>query len=419
MAATMLHYLGFGSTANPTESQPTTTQSSVRSLPASWYTSQEMYELERRAIFSRRWLMMTHASRLKGPGDWLRYNVAGYDLVIIRDREGNINAFHNVCRHRAYPVVEKEGQGTAMILACRYHGWSYGLNGKLAKATGFKDIDNFDKENNGLLRIHTKTDRNGLIWINMDAQELPEVPWDEHFQDVDVQARYDPLNFDDYELDHTYELDGDYNWKILADNFNECYHCPTTHADIPTFLNLDSFDSQLKDGHIQHECVYTKEQLDRGLNVSSTYYFPNASMSVSPHFMMIQKFLPAGPKRSAMHYEIYRNKHSTDEDFKVISEMYARVMAEDKVLCANAQKNINTGVYVSGQLHPKFEKAPLFFQSTARQVVTEHFRREKKEGREVWAARQPLPADAAAVREDEEVCQGLACGSDKARLFDW
>lgn len=62
---------------------------------------------------------MTHSSRLKKAGDWLRYNVAGYDLFIIRDRQDNINAFHNVCRHRAYPVIEKEGQGTAQILACR------------------------------------------------------------------------------------------------------------------------------------------------------------------------------------------------------------------------------------------------------------------------------------------------------------
>lgn len=115
----------------------------------------------------------------------------------------------------------------------------------------------------------------------MDSKETPEVSWEEHFDNVDVQSRYDEIDFDNYDLDHTYQLDGDYNWKILADNFNECYHCPTTHADIPTFLNLDSFDSELKDGHIQHKCEYTPEQLDKGLNVSSTYYFPNSSMSVS------------------------------------------------------------------------------------------------------------------------------------------
>ena len=178
------------------------------------------------------------------------------------------------------PVRVLLGGGVLTIVA-RYHGWSYGLNGKLAKAGGYQDLDDFDKTQNGLFRIHTRIDSNGFIWINMDAKEEPEVSWEEHFAKVDIQQRYEPINFDNYELAHTYQLDGAYNWKILADNFNECYHCPTTHADIPTFLNLESFDSDTKDGHIQHHCEYTPEQLERGLNVSSTYYYPNASMSVS------------------------------------------------------------------------------------------------------------------------------------------
>jgi phenylpropionate dioxygenase-like ring-hydroxylating dioxygenase large terminal subunit len=155
------------------------------------------------------------------------------------------------------------------------------LNGKLAKATGFTDMDKAEKESNGLFRIHTKIDTNGFIWINMDSNPEPEVPWEEHFDGVDIQERYKQMNFDDYELDHDYQLEGDFNWKALSDNFNECYHCPTTHADIPTFLNLDSFDSDLKDGHVQHHCEYTPDQLKKGLNALSTYYFPNTSMTIS------------------------------------------------------------------------------------------------------------------------------------------
>ena len=223
---------------------------------------------------------MTHSSRIKNTGDWLRFEVAGFDFIITRDRQGNVNAFHNVCRHRAYPVIEKEGSGNAKILSCRYHGWSYGLNGKLAKATGFQGNE-VEKEQNGLLPIHVKVDVNGFVWVNMDAKEVPEVSWEEHFANVDTQERYKAYNFDNYDLNHTYELEGKYNWKILADNFNECYHCPTTHADIPEFLNLDSFDSDLKDGHIQHHCVSTPEQLAKGLNTASTYYFPMTAMVIS------------------------------------------------------------------------------------------------------------------------------------------
>ncbi|KAE8350334.1 Rieske [2Fe-2S] iron-sulfur domain-containing protein [Aspergillus coremiiformis] len=415
MATSVLHYFRFGNNT-PREPAPANSNTSVRALPASWYTSPEMYELERRAIFSKRWLFITHSSRLKEIGDWLRYEVAGFDFFLTRDRQGNINAFHNVCRHRAYPVIEKQGQGNNKILSCRYHGWSYGLNGNLAKAPGFQELDGFKKEQNGLFRIHVRVDGNGFIWVNMDAKETPEVPWEEHFKDVDKQDRYHPYDFTNYDLDHTYELDGKYNWKILADNFNECYHCPTTHPDIPTFLNLNSFDSDVKDGHIQHHCVSTPEQIARGLNVASTYYFPNASMTVSTHFIMVQKFLPKGPNKSSMAYEIYRNRNSSDEDFKLISEMYARVMAEDKVLCDNAQKNLDRGVFVNGELHPKFEKAPLFFQSTVRDVITDHFNQEAAEGREIWPAKQQLPGNAQVSEKDEDICASLACGLKKEGL---
>ncbi|KAJ5927789.1 hypothetical protein N7466_006745 [Penicillium verhagenii] len=410
----MLHYLGFGNKAPPSTVQARETP--VRALPASWYKSPEMYELERRAIFSRRWLFITHSSRVKNPGDWLRYDIAGFDFIITRDRQGDVNAFHNVCRHRAYPVVEKEGSGNSKILSCRYHGWSYGLNGKLAKAPGYKDLDNFNKDQNNLFRIHVKVDVNGFIWVNLDANETPEVSWEEHFRDVDTQERYKEYNFDDYDLDHTYELEGQYNWKVLADNFNECYHCPTTHPDIPEFLNLDSFDSDLKDGHIQHHCVSTPEQKAKGLYTASTYYFPMSAMVVSPHFIMIQKFLPRSANSSKMAYEIYRNKNSGDEDFHAISDMYERVMREDKVLCDNAQKNLDRNVFISGELHPKFEKAPLFFQSTAREVITEHFEREKAEGREIWPAKQKVPCNSQVSDKDEAICAALSCGAQKAIL---
>jgi len=183
----MLHYFKFGSNSCTTES--TAKQSPVRALPSSWYTSQQMFDFERRAIFSNRWLFMTHKSRLQNSGDWLRYTFAGFDIIIDKDHQGNVNAFHNVCRHRAYPVIDKEGCGSAKILACRYHGWSYGLDGKLAKAPGYAGLE-FKKEENSLLRCHVKIDRNGFVWVNLDAKETPEVAWEDHFRDVDM---YDVL----------------------------------------------------------------------------------------------------------------------------------------------------------------------------------------------------------------------------------
>jgi hypothetical protein len=101
---------------------------------------------------------------------------------------------------------------------------------------------------------------------------------------------------------------------------------------------------------------------------------------------MIQKFLPHSPTKSTIVYGIFKNKNSTDEEFHLIADMYERVMREDKVLCNNAQANLNRGVFNNGLLHPRYEKAPLFFQQKVREAVTAHGKREKTEGREIWPA---------------------------------
>jgi phenylpropionate dioxygenase-like ring-hydroxylating dioxygenase large terminal subunit len=228
----------------------------VRALPASWYTSPEMYEFERRSVFSNRWLFMTSTLRVPNAGDYLRCQFAGFDMIIIRDRENEIQAFHNTSKQSQQVLIDEKSK----------------------ESSGHVDLAEFSTAD--IFPIHTRVDRNGFIWINMDAKQTPEVPFDQYFKDVDVQERYAGIDFKNYDLDHVYTLETEYNWKIASDNFNECYHCPTTHPDIPAFLNLDSFDSALKDGHIQHACAPTQEQIDAGVNVHSTYYFPNVSMTV-------------------------------------------------------------------------------------------------------------------------------------------
>ena len=270
----ILDYLGFGGPAPKVEDK-----SPVRALPASWYTSQDMYELERRAIFSRKWMLITHKMRLTQPGDWLKFEIAGYEFVLCRDRRGEINGFHNVCRHRAFPVIEGQ-HGTSKIFSCRYHGWSYGLDGKLAKAPKYEELQGFDKSRNGLFPIHVRIDVNGFIWVNLDSKEVPEVAWEDDFAGIDEQERLKQYNFDDYVLDSVYQMDGAYNWKILADNFNECYHCPTTHPDVPDLADIETHDVSPDLASIKHQSTLTEEQKKKGLGIASTYYFPNVSVSV-------------------------------------------------------------------------------------------------------------------------------------------
>lgn len=131
---------------------------------------------------------------------------------------------------------------------------------------------------------------------------------------------------------------------------------------------------------------------------------------------MLQRFLPNGAKSSSMHYQIYRNKNSSDEDFQRIHKLYAKVVSEDKILCELSQRNLNAGIFVSGQMHPRLEKGPLYFQQRTREIIREHVEREKVARQEIWSAQQNLPADAAASMEDVELCSSLSCRSDQAGL---
>lgn len=155
--------------------------------------------------------------------------------------------------------------------------------------------------------------------------------------------------------------------------------------------------------------------------------------------MMIQKFMPSAASQTKVHYEVYRHKGSTEEEFRTIADTYARVMKEDKALCNRAQANLNAGVFINGELHPRWEKGssiiltttarstttnkipppgPLHFQSQVREVITEHFQREKAEGREIWPARQQLPKDATS-ESDMEICNGLSCGTQAPSILSW
>ncbi|KAJ5902850.1 hypothetical protein N7495_003378 [Penicillium taxi] len=325
----------FGTTVSPVKEKKEENKP-MRALPASWYTSQDMYELERRAIFSRKWLLTTHKHRVPNCGDYVQYDAAGFEFIVAKDQQGEIKAFHSV----------------------------------------------------DIAPVHTHIDRNGFIWVNLDAKETPEVAWNDDFEGVDEQPRFDHYNFEDYTFDHTWDQEGDFNWKILADNYNECYHCAVAHPDIPTIADLESYYVKTKDGHIQHYGAQRPDQVAAGFRIATTYFWPNASFNISPNFFFMQRFTPTSPTKSVMRYEVYRHKDSTDEAFNLISDMYKRIMSEDKYLCIHTQKNLNAGVFVNGELHPTMEQGPLHFQKTVRDVVIEHHAKEQAAGHELWPAEE-------------------------------
>lgn len=137
--------------------------------------------------------------------------------------------------------------------------------------------------------------------------------------------------------------------------------------------------------------------------------YPSLTGTNRPHFFYTQRFVALSPSSTLIQYEVYRNTKSPIEDFKNIDAIYKRVMNEDKYLCNLTQKNLLSGVFINGEMHPKMEKGPLYFQHQVREIVTSHWKKENAEKREIWPARQRLPTDALASGRDIEFCSGLAC----------
>ncbi|KAL2007371.1 hypothetical protein VTN00DRAFT_8809 [Thermoascus crustaceus] len=184
-------------------------------FPENWWTDKDIFDLEKRAIFSKTWLYVSHRSHFTKPGDYHSFELAAFPVFLILGKDGVVRAFHNVCRHRAYTITRKES-GSSTVLGCRYHGWSYNTRGDLVKAPHFENVPSFDKSQNGLFEIHTRTTEHGLIFINLDAN--PTVP------EVDSACSDAFASREGLTLKSTWvagwTFEGAFNWKVAVDSRN-------------------------------------------------------------------------------------------------------------------------------------------------------------------------------------------------------
>src|SRR5262249_30182300 len=133
------------------------------------YTDPALYELERTRIFGRTWQPVGRLEQVRNAGDYFTSSVAGTPIVVVRDRAGGLRAFYNVCRHRAGPVAV--GCRTRQSLTCRYHGWTYGLDGCLLNTPEFDGVVGFDKKDSGLLPLSVDT-FGPIVFVHM-GQDAP------------------------------------------------------------------------------------------------------------------------------------------------------------------------------------------------------------------------------------------------------
>ncbi|XXG96485.1 hypothetical protein Hte_002768 [Hypoxylon texense] len=360
-------------------------------FPASWYREPAFFQLERRAIFSKSWILISHSLQFDEPGKYVTYEIAGYPFFVIKDRTGQINAFLNVCRHRAFPILH-EKSGKALALSCKYHGWSYGMKGNLAKAPRFDHVEGFDKSEFSLWKLHTYIDARGFLWVNLDASEKPTLSWEEQFGGVDLQDRLGDFDMDNYVYDHTWSMEGAFNWKTLIENYNECYHCPTAHPGLaPFFRNNKKMVYGLKKHYVEHLGAEGEQR--------------SGSVSPTQKLFYMMSMVPISATKSLMRYEVYRHKSVSPEDFKKEVDFFGQVEAEDKWLANGVQGNFNGDTYVTGPLHPDVEEAVSYVMKLVRNMIHVHADEEKQRKAEWWPARRSTK-EAGAI-EDEAFCRDV------------
>ena len=198
-------------------------------LPGRFYTDPAVYAAERELIFARQWCSVARVEDVAEPGDYVTFILAGEPIVVVRDRDGDLHALANVCRHRNATVVE--GAGNAKALQCPYHLWTYRLDGQLAHAPGMDGATGFDPEEICLPALGVETWQ-GWVFVNLDPAADPLGP-----RLTGLDAICEPYDLAAMRRVGTLDYHCEWNWKVIVENFAESYHHAGVHPTIlePTF----------------------------------------------------------------------------------------------------------------------------------------------------------------------------------------
>lgn len=213
-------------------------------LEQPFYTDPRLFELDLERIVGRQWLFVDHVSRIPAAGDYLLYEVAGESIIVVRDADGAIHAHYNVCRHRGSRVC-LEARGNVRRFVCPYHAWAYDLTGKLVAARQMPE--GFDPARYRLAQCHVKVFE-GLIYINLSEGEPPE--FDRVTEHLGPFLK--PHGLTRAKLAHQEVYPTYANWKLVVENFRECYHCASAH---PEYTDVNAYVRAYDDGPDAYEPV--------------------------------------------------------------------------------------------------------------------------------------------------------------------
>lgn len=289
----------------------TSVPSGARTLPREYYTSAVIFAREAQQIFAQRWLFVGREEQIPNPGDYFLADPAGESLIIVRGQDGHIRALYNVCRHRGTRMcTDAEGNFRGSIM-CPYHAWTYALDGRLTAARNMEGVPDFDKQSYPLNAAALAT-WEGFIFINL-AQD-PE-PFERAFEPL--IGRFARWHIGDLRVAKTITYDLKCNWKLIVQNYSECYHCPLVHPALDKLTPFDSGRNDLGEGPFLGGYMTMRTSGMRmtmsgtskypslpgvdGEELDHVYYyaiFPSMLLSLEPDYVMVHRPIPVAVDRT-------------------------------------------------------------------------------------------------------------------------
>jgi choline monooxygenase len=335
--------------------EPDLTRAST--LPSRWYTDPALLEAERSAVFGATWQAVGHAARVAEPGSYLACDIAGEPALVTRAADGVLRAFSNVCRHRGAELCT--GNGTASVIRCPYHAWTYTLDGALHGAPEFEGVADWDRARVRLPEFRVEI-WGPYVFVCQDAAAPPlaEIMGAIPAEVAEIGCPVDRLCFA-ARRDYVIEC----NWKVYVDNYLEGYHLPAAHPGLMRELDYQRYRVDTSRYHSRQIAPirarddspdsrrYRYSDDDR----QALYYwiFPNYMLNVYPDNLSANIILPLGPEKTLTIFEWFAYGDAGVEQATI--DFSDEIQQEDIHICESVQRGLRSRHYSSGRFSVKRE----------------------------------------------------------------
>jgi Rieske 2Fe-2S family protein len=332
----------------------------AKSLPQKYFVSPDTFLKERAEIFSKEWLLVGHQGQIPKPWDYFVAPIVGESLIIVRDQGSTIRGFYNVCRHRGTRLKE-DACGHASAIQCPYHAWTYRLDGRLIGAPHMDEVPGFDKADYSLRAVNLAL-WEGFIFINLDENVMPLEEWF-----APLNGKFSHWNIPTLQPAKRIEYDVQANWKLMFENYSECYHCPGVHPQLQKVSPYDSAENDLREGPFLggfmkinpgksltmsgNACAAFVGKIE---NLQQVFYysiFPNMLLSLHPEYVMVHQLWPQSPQRTLIVCDwLFHPDAFNRGDFKPDDaiEFWNMTNTQDWHVCELSQQGISSRAYEPG-----------------------------------------------------------------------